>query len=183
MRPAFRTARPSSLPGTLQALIPPAAFALLGWQLWGGLIDGAILGAIAWFLLRLVLVRWGLARQHYAGMAAARRGDWAPALSAFQASQARWDRLPWLDRLRGPLLGSASRLPYRVMALYNQAVCLFFLDRPEEAWTALERLEQSGGLPPEARELRGHLALGRGAAGHPDAAGPLEAAGFADLDP
>ncbi len=149
--------RPSSLAGTISALVPPGVFALAGWLAWGGLLDGALLGVLAWFLLRFVIVRLGLCRHHHRGGRCARAGDWAGALAAYQDSAAFWADHPRLDRWRGPLLGSSVRWPYRVLALYNQALCLSRLDRDDDARAVLDTLgKQAPGLP-EARELRGWL--------------------------
>lgn len=151
-------ARPTTLRGTLLAMVPPAAFALVGWLLWGGLLDGAFLGVMAWFALRFLLVRMVLARPQNRGTALARAGDYARALESFRDSEALWARLPVLDRFRAVLLGTTTRWSYRALAVYNQALCQAQLGRPGEALETLRRLEQlSPGLP-EARELRGWLA-------------------------
>ncbi|RME24902.1 MAG: tetratricopeptide repeat protein [Deltaproteobacteria bacterium] len=152
-----QVARPSSLTGTISALVPPGVFALAGWLAWGGLLDGALLGVLTWLLLRVVIVRLVLTRHHHRGGRCARAGDWAGALAAYRDSAAFWAAHPHLDRWRGPLLGSAVRWPYRVLALYNQALCLSRLHRHDEARALLDTLGRLAPGMAEARELRGWL--------------------------
>lgn len=172
-----RVLRPTSLAGTLLAMVPPAVCAVAGWLAWGGLLDGAILGVLAWFVLRFVLVRQLLTRHHQRGTRLAREGQWEAALQAYAASEALWAGHPLLDRWRAPLLGTAARWPYRVLALYNQALCLAELQRTDEALALLARVERlSPGLPP-ARELRAWLATRQASA---PVEQPAEGAGWFD---
>ena len=74
----------------LQAMLPPPLFARGGWQLHGGLVEGACLGVLAWLAVRLGPVRIFLLSDHRVGVAASREEDWGEALAAFEASERAW---------------------------------------------------------------------------------------------
>ncbi len=137
----------------LQAMLPPALFALGGWQLHGGLVEGAALGVLGWLAVRLGPVRIFLLADHRVGVAASRTEDWEEALEAFEASERAWRGRGMLDRRRALLLGSSGPWPYLGLARYNQAACLTRLGRSEEARARLvSLLQQQPGMTP-AREL------------------------------
>jgi hypothetical protein len=134
--------------------VPPAAFTLSGWLLWGGLLDGGAIGLLGWLFLRLGPIRMGLLADHREGVALGRDQQWEQALAAFQASEARWRTRPLLDRYRAPLLGATGPWPFVAQAGYNQVLMLLELGRTGEARARLERLlEEQPGMGP-ARDLR-----------------------------
>lgn len=158
----------------LLAMLPPALFALGGWQLHGGLLPGAAIGVLAWLAVRLGPVRAFLLDDHRLALAASQSEDWAAALTAFEASERAWQGRPVLDRWRAPLLGTSGPWTYRSLARFNQAVCLARLGRSDEARQRLLALlrDQPGMVP--ARELLAHLPEGP--------TSPLAVGDFSDLD-
>lgn len=84
---------------------------------------------IAFFIAAIVhlvfsgVMRSWLTRDHRAGIKRFRRGAFAEAAPLFEASHAAMVKRPWIDRFRWILLGSASTMSYREMALCNAAFC------------------------------------------------------------
>ncbi len=161
----MRVARVSTVTGTLLSLVVPSLCAVAGWLLWGGLIDGAMLGAGSCVAVRYALLRFGFARHHGKASRAARAEDWQTALQAFEQSQAAWESRPTVDRFRALLLGATIKWPYAVMARYNQVVCLGQLDRLDEARQRLAALRRDVPGLPQAQELEGWLHGRRSAGG------------------
>lgn len=158
----------------IQAMLPPALFTLGGWQLHGGLLEGAALGVLGWLAVRLGPVRIFLLADHRVGVAASQSEDWEESLAAFEASERAWRGRSGLDRRRALLLGSSGPWPYRSLARYNQAVCLARLGRLEEARARLlDLLRDQPGMKP-AQELLQALPTSSTGRFHPG--------DFADLD-
>ena len=76
--------------------------------------------AIAQSLISRLIQMW-LTADHRRGVALIRGGNFADAAPAFEASYAALKQRPWVDRFRFVLLGSASAMSYREMALCNAA--------------------------------------------------------------
>jgi len=156
-----RLIRPAGLSRLVLAVVPPLIFSLIfslvGFLVLRGRVEGALVGTVAWMVVRLGPVRMLLLGAHARGMAASRDGDWEGALGNFRRSEASWQRLAWLDRWRAPLLGSGGRWPYALLARYNQALCLLQLGRTDEAQALAQALVQEApGMQP-ARTLLGAL--------------------------
>ena len=67
------------------------------------------------------VMRLSLTSEHRRGIALLRQRKFSEAAPLFEASYASLARHPWIDRLRFVLLGSASSMSYREMALCNAA--------------------------------------------------------------
>ena len=79
-------------------------------------------GAIALSLIYRI-ARAVFTSDHRRGIKLLRPQKFAEGASCFEASYAAFQRRPWLDRFRWLLLGSASSMSYREMALCNAAFC------------------------------------------------------------
>lgn len=158
--------RPWRLGGLLLALIPVAAFACLGFSL-GGPDRGLTYGLIGYLVYRIGFVRFVVCRDHRRGISLTMRGAFEEAISAFRTSEEFWSRHATLDRLRAPLLGSATSHSFHVLARYNQAYCLSRLGRGSEALALAERILASHPDMVPARELRDILEAGSRATASP----------------
>ena len=79
---------------------------------------GALTHAIVYRAARAMF-----AREHMRGIRLVRAMKFAKAAPCFEASYAAFNRHPWIDRFRWLMLGTASSMPYREMALCNAAFC------------------------------------------------------------
>jgi tetratricopeptide (TPR) repeat protein len=110
----------------------------------GVLLQLASIAALTWVLVRFLgvreptvaffvsavahavysrIMRAMLIADHRRGVKLIRAGRYAEATPYFEASYNALVRRPWIDRYRWLLLGSASAMPYREMALCNAAFC------------------------------------------------------------
>lgn len=151
------TQRPVSLAGGLQATLLFALFVLLAGALVGELIRGLLIGSTAFLVWRFGVVRQLLCFHLRDGMALARAARHEDALKAFARSAEAWQSRPRIDDLRGILLGSASRWPFRHLSRYNEAWCMVKLGHEAEARVALDALLREQPEMRIARELRASL--------------------------
>jgi tetratricopeptide (TPR) repeat protein len=79
-------------------------------------------GAVTQSVLSRV-ARATFASDHRSGITLFRASKFSEAAPHFEASYAAFSRRPWLDRFRWLILGSASSMSYREMALCNAAFC------------------------------------------------------------
>ena len=80
-----------------------------------------LIAALAWSVFTRVL-RLSLTSQFRRGIARLRKGRFAEAAPLLEASYAAFARRPWIAHFRLVLLGNASSMSYREMALCNAAV-------------------------------------------------------------
>jgi hypothetical protein len=90
------------------------------------------------YLLFCRTMRFCFARQHRLGIKAYRARQFERAIGHYELSYAGFCRHPFVDRYRSLLLGSASALSYRVIALCNIAFCYAQLDDGAKAVTYYE---------------------------------------------
>jgi len=79
-----------------------------------------LIAALAWSVFTRVL-RLSLTSQFRRGITRLRKARFTEAIPLLEASYAAFARRPWIDRFRFVLLGSASSMSYREMALCNAA--------------------------------------------------------------
>lgn len=151
------TQRPVSLKGGLQASLLLALLVLLAGTLLGELISGLLLGSLVFLAWRFGFVRQVLCHHLRNGMALAKAARHEDAMKAFARSAEAWQGRAWLDDLRGLLLGSASRWPFRHLSRYNEAWCMVKLGHEAEARVALDALLREQPGMRIARELRASL--------------------------
>ena len=149
--------RPVSVIGGIQALLLFSLFVLLAGALVGELTRGVLIGSMAFLVWRFGVVRQLLCYQLRDGMALARAGRFEEALKAFARSAQAWEERKRMDDLRGILLGSASRWPFRHLSRYNEAWCMARLDHEPEARVALDALLREQPKMRIAQELRASL--------------------------
>jgi tetratricopeptide (TPR) repeat protein len=116
-------------------LVLPQLAILLSLMALGGLLwpsQGPIPGAILYLGLSYGL-KYGVARDHKAGLSLVRRGNFEGALQRFRQSLRFFEQYPWVDRYRPVTLLSPSRMSYTEMALLNMAFCEVQLGRRAEA--------------------------------------------------
>ena len=99
---------------------------------------GVIVGA-GCYLVFYRLMRRLLANDHRRGIALVRRQQFAEAIPCFEASYEFMSRHPWVDRSRALLVGSASALGYREMALCNVGFCYSQIGEGAKSLAAYER--------------------------------------------
>ena len=153
--PASRTDRKRG--GVFAAFGTFAVFILVGILGFGEVFSGLMAGGVAFVVYRQVVVRGWLLADHSRGvhLSMARKHD--EALAAFRQSASAWDRRAGLDRWRAPLLASASRWGFADQARYNQALCLYELDRGSEAVPILQDLLEREPAMGMARALLEHI--------------------------
>lgn len=153
--PASRTDRKRG--GVFTAFGTFAVFILVGILGFGEVFSGLMAGGVAFVIYRQVLVRGWLLADHSRGvqLSMARKHD--EALAAFRQSASAWDRRARLDRWRAPLLASASRWGFADQARYNQALCLYELDRGSAAVPILQDLLEREPAMGMARALLEHI--------------------------
>lgn len=81
-----------------------------------------LLAAVAHIIYGRLMRSW-LTRDHRVGIALFRERRFAEAAPRFEASYRAMVDRPWIDRFRWLILGGASELTYREMALCNAAFC------------------------------------------------------------
>lgn len=153
--------RPMTLTSTLLSLVPLSVALALPWL--AGLSfypSGMIVGTFGFLTFRVVVVRFGLCRDHRRGIMLMRGGRFEEGRAAFIESQRVWQARPTLDRHRALLLGSATPHTFAVLARYNQAYALSRLGRGEEALALLDAVLADDPSMMIARELRDVLLAG-----------------------
>lgn len=146
--------RPTSSVGSALSLLALGLWVVAAMLLTGRLTLGIMVGALAFLGWRMGVVRLGLNAAHRRGMALSRAGRDAEALAAFEQSERFWRAHPLLDGQRALLLGSASRYPFAIQALYNQCCSLVQLGRADEARRRLARLlDEQSQMGPAVRML------------------------------
>lgn len=91
--------------------------------IWGvGLPKSMVIGAGVYLAYSFGSRAW-LTRHHRAGMRRVKQGEFADAISHFEASEAFFERHRWVDRWRAATMASAAKLTFHEMALVNQAFC------------------------------------------------------------
>ena len=98
-----------------------------------------LIAALAWSVFTRVL-RLSLTSQFRRGIARLRKGRFTEAAPLLEASYAAFARRPWIDRFRLVLLGNASSMSYREMALCNAA---FAYAQVGEGTRAIQLYEQT----------------------------------------
>lgn len=98
-----------------------------------------LIAALAWSVFTRVL-RLSLTSQFRRGIAQLRKGRFTEAAPLLEASYAAFARRPWIDRFRLVLLGNASSMSYREMALCNAA---FAYAQVGEGTRAIQLYEQT----------------------------------------
>ena len=151
------TQRPVSLIGGAQALLLFSLFVLLAGAIIGELTRGVLIGSMAFLVWRFGVVRQLLCYQLRDGMTLARAARHEEALKAFARSAQAWEERKRVDDLRGILLGSASRWPFRHLSRYNEAWCMARLGHDNEARVALDALLREQPGMRVAQELRASL--------------------------
>lgn len=154
------THRPTTTLGTVQAGLLGLLFCFVSATLVGEWIGGIAVGAVVFTMYRVLFVRMLLCRDHRRGVSQTRAGHFVDAIASFQASAAFWDRVAWLDKARGILLGSAVAYPFGQLARYNEAYCLSRLGRGEEAISTLQGLLKRAPDMAIAKELLDVLEAG-----------------------
>lgn len=101
--------------------------------------SAALWGAGA-FLVYSQLSKLFVLRHHRAGIKELRARQFETAIPLFERSYAFLAAHPWLDRFRAITFLSASKAPYRELALVNIAYSFVQLDRLPEAKAAYERV-------------------------------------------
>ena len=123
----------------------------------GEVFTGLMAGGAAFVAYRQLVVRAWLLAKHTRGVDLSRAKKHKAALEAFQDSEAAWVRRRLLDRWRAPLLASASRWGFADQARYNQALCLYELQRSAEAIPILRELLTREPTMGMARALLEHV--------------------------
>ena len=98
---------------------------------------GALAHAIIYRIARAVFTA-----DHRRGIRLFRAKRFREAAPHFEASYAMLSRRPWLDRFRWLLLGSASSMSYREMALCNAAFCYGQFGDGSRAMALYEQVQQ-----------------------------------------
>jgi hypothetical protein len=93
------------------------------------------------FLVYSQLSKLIVLRHHRAGIKELRARQFEAAIPHFHRSYAFLAAHPWLDRFRAITFLSASKAPYRELALVNIAYSLVQLDRLSEAKDAYQRVQ------------------------------------------
>ena len=81
-----------------------------------------LLAALAHLIYGRIMRAW-LTRDHRVGIALFKERRFAEAAPRFEASYRAMVDRPWIDRFRWLILGGASEMSYREMALCNAAFC------------------------------------------------------------
>lgn len=132
--------RPTSMAGALQATALFGSCVLLASLVIGELIQGLLVGSMAFLIWRYGVVRQVLCHHLRQGSILARAGRHQDALKAFGRSATVWEGRRGIDDLRGILLGSASRWPFRHLSRYNAAWCMARLGHADQARAAVQAL-------------------------------------------
>ncbi len=164
--------RPVSTWGLIGSLTLFALMALTGAILVRPTATGASLGALAFVVYRLLIVRGLICHAHRRGVRLTRAGRFEEAFAAFGRSRIWFSRVPWLDRHRGILLGTAVAHSFEVLARYNQAYCLARIGRTQEAIRHLDALLADVPETGLAIELRGLLIANNPGLGDPSQTDP-----------
>jgi hypothetical protein len=98
-----------------------------------------LIAALAWSVFTRVL-RLSLTSQFRRGIARLRKARFTEAAPLLEASYSAFARRPWIDRFRFVLLGNASSMSYREMALCNAA---FAYAQVGEGTRAIQLYEQT----------------------------------------
>lgn len=151
------TARPTRILGSVQAALLWLVLVVFAATVIGELTRGVLVGSATFLFHRFIVVRELICRHHRVGVLATRDGEHERALASFRQSEDFFNRNRWLDEGRGFFLASASRWPFRVQALYNQAWIHWRLGQHEEAEELLDRLEATEGKISMATALRGQM--------------------------